>query len=182
MDYVKRLVSKLESVLRRSKNQDQKHGPIPELPLGMEAPTRLEDATLETAPLFDLPRDQLIPAKVLEVHDGDTLTAAVELTPSAFSSFRVRLEGVDTPELRPPLNAPDRAVIIAAAERARDFVRSLVLGKVVLITFNGTDKFGRRLARVHLDELGSAEASKTVNDLLIEKGLAKPYYGGKKDT
>ena len=150
-------------------------------------PVRLEDVTLETAPLFSLPSGQLIPAKVLEVYDGDTLTAAVEIAANTFYSFRVRLEGVDTPELRPSLSEPNRAAIVAAAERARDFVRSLVLDKVVLISCNGIDKYGRTIGHVHLSETssaepGAAEMSRTVNELLIEKGLAKRYDGGKRDT
>ena len=150
--------------------------------------TKLRDVTIETAPLFDLPRDRMIPAKILEVHDGDTLTAAVELCPDTFYSFRIRLEGVDTPELRPPLNEPNRKEIIAAAERARDFVRILVLGKVVLMSVNGTDKFGRYLSCVHpaveseSAVPASASLTKTVNDLLIEKGLGKVYLGGKRDS
>ena len=139
----------------------------------------LEDVTIDSAPLFTLPTVGLTKAKVLSVHDGDTLVAAIELFPGKFFSFPVRLSGIDTPELKPRLNIPNRESHIAAAKRARDFLADMVLGKVVSVQFEGIDRYGRQLGRIYLP---GAENGVSINEMLLHRGYAAPYFGGTKQS
>jgi endonuclease YncB( thermonuclease family) len=140
----------------------------------------LSSLTLATAPLFALPTNVPIPAKVLEVYDGDTLTVAVEVFPATFRSFRMRLDGVDTPELHPPLSAPGREKLVAAAQAARRYLHGLVADAVVFIVISGVEKYGRQLGRVYLDEEG--QPGQCVNDLILVNGFGRHYEGGSRQT
>ena len=68
--------------------------------------------------------------KVIRVYDGDTITIETPIgtTPS------LRLVGVDTPEI----NASSRAEKHRAIA-ARDYLRNLILGKYVFITFEKSE-------------------------------------------
>ncbi|KAJ3037077.1 hypothetical protein HDV00_002081 [Rhizophlyctis rosea] len=134
----------------------------------------LHDVTITTAPQFALPSNIKTPVKILDVYDGDTLTAAIELFPGRFHSFSIRLLGVDTPELRPPRNKPGREDEIQRAKAAKAYLANLVLDKVVWAKFHGSEKYGRQLATVWLEENGM----KTVNEMIIKAGHGYAYDGG----
>lgn len=125
------------------------------------------------APMFSLKGRVFCDAFVTDVYDGDTITVALQICQSlGFQRFKVRLEGIDTPEIRPPKSMPNREVHILHAIEARDAVRSLILGKHVTLTAGDFDKYGRVLARVYVD--------KTIPDLsqwLLDEGHAVPYDG-----
>ena len=66
-------------------------------------------------------------ARVVSVYDGDTLTVDAAPWPGLTARTKVRVAGVDTPEIRGKCQAEkDMAV------RARDFVRSTVGAQVQL--------------------------------------------------
>lgn len=86
---------------------------------------------------------------VVDVHDGDTLRLQ--------SGQRVRLWGIDAPELRQPYGV-----------EARDHLARLVKGKVVRLEPHGEDRYGRLLAVV---VVGSVRC----NESLLRAGLAWWY-------
>jgi len=141
-------------------------------------PKPLASLTAAEAPLFSLPTGDPLQAKVLDVYDGDTITVALEVFPGIYRSFRLRLQGIDTPELRPPLSTVGREEVVAFAEAARDYLASLIMGKVVCVNFAGTDKFGRQLGTVYLQENGVLGSC--VNDLILQHQFGKEYHGGKR--
>lgn len=100
---------------------------------------------------------------VLRVVDGDTFDALVDLGFGVNQKFRVRVEGVDTPEIR-----------TEEGKKAKAAVEELICEKTVYLTQAGSDKYGRALARV---ELLSGE---DLTEYLIENKLGKEYKGGKK--
>lgn len=102
------------------------------------------------------------PATVLSVHDGDTITALVDLGFDLQFHTSVRLAHLDAPELPTP-----------EGFRSRDALKALVGGKPVVILSPGRDKYGRVLGTIFLGETN-------VNALLLQRGLAKPYEGGKR--
>jgi len=82
-------------------------------------------------------------AKVTKVYDGDTFTVDIDLGLGVWMhGQKIRLYGVDTPEVR----GKERARGI----QVRDYVRELILGENVLLrTFKDKKgKYGRWLARV----------------------------------
>lgn len=123
-------------------------------------------AALIVAMLLPMPAAAECFAWLVEsVYDGDTLRAMVE-----GQSTRVRIMGLDTPEL-PPHNK-------CASEKergyvARDRLRALLSGAEVAICPDGQDRYGRTLAVVLAD-------GRDVAEVLIGEGLAREYHGGRR--
>ena len=63
-------------------------------------------------------------AKVTKVYDGDTLTVEAYPWPGLEAKASVRVDGVDTPEIRGKCEAEKQKAI-----EARDYVKSLTLDK-----------------------------------------------------
>jgi|TARA_R110000796_G_scaffold50909_8_gene120238 micrococcal nuclease len=98
------------------------------------------------------------------VYDGDTFRAF--LPPHNKESQRVRLRGVDTPEIKGQCKSESDNAI-----RARDFVR-LYLSRAKLIELKsvGRDKYKRVLADVHVDGVNLAQ-------VLINNKLGRKWRG-----
>jgi micrococcal nuclease len=105
-------------------------------------------------------------ATVRSVYDGDTMTVDIDL------GLHVWLHGEKLRLLR--INAPElRGSTHEAGAAARDFLRSLVEGKSIVIeTFkDDKEKYGRYLAEVWVaDEKGRYF---NVNDRLVKEGYAE---------
>lgn len=93
----------------------------------------------------------------ISVYDGDTLT--VRLAQSPEKPVKVRLIGIDTPELK----------VGEFGEAARNYLRSLSLGQDVKLVYDAErfDKYGRTLAYVYLKD------GTFINASLLEKGYAR---------
>lgn len=104
---------------------------------------------------------------VIKVYDGDTITIASKLPfwNSPMYRFSVRLAGIDTPEM----NGKE----VETAILARNTLSNLILKKKVTLKNVCTEKYGRLLADVYLDDIH-------VNKWMLDHKLAKPYFGGKK--
>ncbi len=109
--------------------------------------------------------------RLLDVIDGDTVELEVELGFHARLTVRVRLEGIDTPELKGKTHeerrrAQDAQALVAQWCEAR-------ADRIILRTVrDGRDKFGRLLATL-IDQ----DSGQTVQQALIDTGLARPYDG-----
>jgi len=110
--------------------------------------------------------------KVVKVYDGDTITIASKLpySSSPLYRFSVRLNGIDTPELRSK-NSEEREM----AEKARDALKLRIMNKEVELKNRETEKYGRLLADVYCENL-------CINTWLINERFAVEYDGGKKKT
>lgn len=110
--------------------------------------------------------------KVIKVYDADTITIASKLPYNESPIYRlsVRLNGIDTPEIKGKnVEAEEKEM----AKKARDYVSNMLLNKFVEIKNIESEKYGRILADVYLNEL-------FVNDLLIKERYAVKYDGGTK--
>lgn len=101
-------------------------------------------------------------AKVLKIVDGDTLDILVDLGFDVHIKKRLRMAH---------LNAPERGTQ-GGADATAFLVDRLPLGCDIVVhtVKNGTDKWGRYLAEVYID-------NKSVNEELLSKSLAVPYEG-----
>ena len=101
-------------------------------------------------------------AKIIAVYDGDTVTAQVDLGFNHFQIMKLRLYGIDTPELRG--EEREQGLIV------RDIVRAMILDKEVEIdTYKDKQgKFGRYLATIKIDGLD-------LNQWLVDNGHATVY-------
>jgi len=125
----------------------------------------LQDTTITTE-FFVLAENY--PAKVVKVVDGDTVNAVIDLPGFGFRQFKVRLYGIDTPELRPPRSDPDRDEIIQKAQEARDVLKEKICDKVVFLKCYGWGKYGRLLAEIYFED-------ENINEWLVENGFAEIY-------
>ncbi|HEU6436740.1 MAG TPA: thermonuclease family protein [Nitratidesulfovibrio sp.] len=110
-------------------------------------------------------------AVVLRVPDGDTLVVDIPgYPPVAGRAISVRIAGCDTPEKR-----DTRAELRELSRRARELTLHMAApGSTVTLRNLRRDKYFRLLADVEADGGDIATA-------LIERGLAKPYEGGRKE-
>ena len=106
-------------------------------------------------------------AEVIEVVDGDTLDVRVRIWLGQEVVTRVRLSGVDTPELRGKCEREKRK-----AAEARDLLTRLVAGGAVVLRDVAYDKYGGRVLATVANAQGHPLAER-----LIAAGLARPYDG-----
>mgnify|MGYP001192381305 FL=1 len=99
-------------------------------------------------------------AKIISVYDGDTVTALVDLGFGITNKIKIRLKGINTPEVR-GAERPEGIV-------SRDYLRNLILDKnIILQTFRDkTGKYGRYIGVLWIDDTN-------VNELLVEQGYAE---------
>jgi len=108
--------------------------------------------------------------KVIKVYDGDSITIASRLPfdDSTLYRFSVRLNGIDTPEIKGK-NDDEKE----AAKNARDALSRLILNKNIILKNVDNEKYGRVLADVYLGDLH-------INEWLIKERYAVRYDGGTK--
>jgi micrococcal nuclease len=112
-------------------------------------------------------------ARVVRVIDGDTIQLIVDLGFYTYAEHRMRLLGVDTPEMHAPL--PEvRASALAAATFTTEWLRDHTLHATdpdwrFNIRTEKADSFGRFLAYLECAQ------GHSLNDDLLSTGHARPY-------
>lgn len=103
-------------------------------------------------------------AKIISVYDGDTVTALVDLGFHISVQIKVRLKGINTPEIR----SEERSIGLLSKNRLEE----LILNKEVTVKTqkDKQEKYGRWLGEIYLP---NNEIS--VNQILVNEGFAKPY-------
>ena len=112
--------------------------------------------------------------KIVDVYDGDTIRGVFEHN-GVYNKWTIRMYGYDSPEMRPSKKLENRLEIKKNAVISRDFLKNLVLDKIVGLECLSFDKYGRVLANIYLDELDVS-----VNDYMISNGHGYAYFGGTK--
>jgi len=105
-------------------------------------------------------------ARITDVYDGDTVTADIDLGLSIWArGEKMRLYGIDTPEIR-----GGKAITKQKAKEARDFLRSQVLNRPVILRTikDRKGKYGRYLTIIYKDGVN-------INELLVKKGYEVKY-------
>jgi micrococcal nuclease len=113
--------------------------------------------------------DYVREAKVLRVVDGDTLDLSVDLGFRCYQTIRVRLKGINTPEIYGvKKGSAEYTKGLIASDATKDWIADHAPDGKVLVQTWKTGKFGRWLADVrdldmgnhlneHLDALGYGE-------------------------
>lgn len=96
--------------------------------------------------------EQKLVGNVVSVHDGDTVTVLANN-----EQHKVRLAGIDAPELDQPFGRVSRS-----------HLSRLIAGKLVRVSWKKTDRFGRLVGVVELDDAD-------VNLKQVEGGFAWHY-------
>ncbi len=110
-------------------------------------------------------------ADVLSVYDGDTLTVIAHPWPGVMVQTSVRLNGLDTPEIRGKCTLEK-----ALALQARDALIALAGERIVLHNITLGKYAGRVVADITTPDGVDIVAA------LIAAGLAKPYDGGTRQS
>jgi len=111
------------------------------------------------------------PAEVLKVLDGDTFDARVHVWPGLSVTTKVRLRGIDAPELKSRC-AEERE----RAETARAMLAAILGQGEVAIMRVSLDKYG---GRVLAD--AATRATTDVSATLLHAGLVRAYGGGRRE-
>lgn len=101
-------------------------------------------------------------AKIIDVYDGDTVTAMVDLGFYHYQQMKFRLYGINTPEIRG--EERERGLVV------RDIMRAMILDKEVTINSykDKQEKYGRYLANIIVDDID-------LNLWLVQNGHAEEY-------
>ena len=114
-------------------------------------------------------------AEVVSVYDGDTVTCIVDLGFKTFKRVKVRLIGIDTPEVRTK-DLDEKARGLAT----RDWLREKILNKKIILHTSEKGKFGRWLGTIWDLENDTQDFENSYNKQMINEGMAKEYWGGKR--
>lgn len=110
------------------------------------------------------------PVDVIRTIDGDTFLARIRQRDGRDLVVRVRLRGIDAPELKASCQEE-----LDKAEAAARTLRDLLGQGGVIITNLGPDKYGRVLADV------ATRRTANVSAALLAGGFARSYNGGHRD-
>lgn len=110
--------------------------------------------------------------RVIKVYDGDTITIAstIPIKDSPLYRFSVRLNGIDTPEIKGSDEIEKRVALLA-----RDALSEKILYKDVELINVQTEKYGRLLAEVVFN-------GQNMNEWMITQRFAVKYDGGTKQS
>ena len=114
----------------------------------------------------------VVVSNVISVYDGDTFRVNIDsLPPIVGKNIAIRLNGVDTPEIKGKCQYEKDLAL-----EARDFVRNkLANAKEIKLTKIERGKYFRVVARVVID-------GESLEQELLDHGLAYKYSGGKKSS
>ncbi len=110
------------------------------------------------------------PAEVLRVIDGDTFEARVRIWPGLDITTKVRLRGIDAPEMRARCEQEYRL-----AQEARAALAAMLAQGAVAISRVDRDKYG---GRVVADTATARTAN--VSHALLASGVVRAYGGGRR--
>ena len=141
-----------------------------------KTPTTPEDQKLMDLDIDIIPdvilQHQKVRARVIDVYDGDTVTV-VFFIGDVPVKYKIRLIGIDTPEIR--MAKGKMKIEKIAAKKCRDFLKALIQDHIVDILIHRWDKYGGRLVGdVYMD------LNTNISNLMINNGYGVPYDGGTK--
>ncbi len=112
-----------------------------------------------------------VAATVERVIDGDTIEVTAHIWLGQTLSVRVRIDGIDTPEMRGACDTERRLALAA-----RDYLVRRVTGAEVILTRVAYDKYGGRVRAAVADEGGD------IADAMRIAGLARDYRGERRQS
>lgn len=127
--------------------------------------------------------------RLIDVYDGDTVKVILP-TFNSYYKFTIRLDGIDTSEIRSKdkilqnnaIKARDRVFELLTDNKVntKNDIKKLLESEVYLVWIEclNKDKYGRILANIYKDN----NITKSISDILLEEKLAYKYEGKTKLT
>ncbi len=146
-------------------------------------------------------KNEPIIAKIINVYDGDTFTCIFDINNDynnlvnnnnlidcsqplhnpLFYKCKLRLEGIDTPEIRVKkdkyVNEEMKEKEKRCGKKVGEYIRNLICNKYVTIVMKGYDKYGRVLSQIYILH---NKKRQDITSLLLNKKYGKAYLGKKK--
>lgn len=118
-------------------------------------------------------------ARIVDIYDGDTFTAVVNIFEGdkQYVKVKTRTYGYDCPEMKPSTKNSDRDNEKKFAQLSKRIISDLILNKTVKLYCMGNDKYGRILCKVRLT-LDNKEI--LLNDWMVENSYGYSYTGDRK--
>lgn len=153
----------------------------------------MENQTYDNTETFSF-KNKKLNCKILDIYDGDTITICFFLQEFNYIKMNVRLNGIDTPELKGNtkdigINARNYLIklllnidinkinIDINKNLSRKEIRKLINyynnNNILLVEFGDFDKYGRPLVTLYKNNVN-------INQKMIEDGYANLYNGGTK--
>jgi endonuclease YncB( thermonuclease family) len=137
-------------------------------------------------------------AKIVDIYDGDTCKIVIDYD-NKYIKYNCRLNGIDTPEIKPLLSKINRHQEILNAYKAKNRLIQLSTNcnidinkklskiecinlidsnkKIIYIECFNFDKYGRLLVNIYENKNDKL----SINQILVNEGYAKKYDGGTKN-
>ena len=130
----------------------------------------------KSTPVFTLEGDMKL-CKVVDIYDGDTIKV-VFMDNNRINKWNIRMEGYDSPEMRPSRKLENRDEIKKKAVEAKNYLKSLIMNEnqLVYLKCGKFDKYGRLLGYVYINQ----DDTESVNEMMIKNNYAYEYHGGTK--
>ena len=137
--------------------------------------SKLKQADKST-PVFTLEGDMKL-CKVVDIYYGDTIKV-VFMDNNRINKWNIRMEGYDSPEMRPSRKLENRDEIKKKAVEAKNYLKSLIMNEnqLVYLKCGKFDKYGRLLGYVYINQ----DDTESVNEMMITNNHAYEYHGGTK--
>jgi endonuclease YncB( thermonuclease family) len=115
--------------------------------------------------------------KIVDVYDGDTCRAVFRHN-GEICKWNIRMNGYDSPEMRPSKKLENRDEIKKKAIAAKNYLKSLIMNEkqFVYLKCGKFDKYGRLLGTLFVLQSDTI----SVNDTMIKNNYAYEYHGGTK--
>ncbi len=147
---------------------------------------KLEECTFENTQTYSL-NGLITKCKILKVYDGDTLWLAIKIH-GKYYKYKCRMDGYDSPEMKPPLKQKNRDKEIQLAKDAKSFLEKSLENKTIKVEFFNYCKYGRPLINLYayntqfkICGINFLEKDGIfINKLMIESGHGYEYHGGTK--
>lgn len=115
------------------------------------------------------PASNTYDVNLVSVYDGDTVYLESELWPDSNQFIRLRIYGIDTPEIR-----TRKLCEKELGKQAKRFLARHLADKVLTLTNVKTGKYaGRVIGDLYADGI-------LVSKVMLDSGYATPYFGKKK--
>jgi len=160
----------------------------------------MEHHTYSNTPFFSL-NNYNCWARLINVHDGDTITAIIEYPTNTFCKYNIRLDGIDTYEMTShDIETKAKAILarnlliesatcndiqlnpLENIKITRNKIIEMLEKKVYLVFLKckTMDKYGRVLADVYAPN--NLDENNSLNNMMLNAKLAYEYHGGHKEA
>ena len=116
--------------------------------------------------------------KVVDIYDGDSCRVVFNHN-GHINKWNIRMNGYDSPEMRPSKSLENRLEIKEKAIESKNFLKSLIGNspeQLVYLKCGGFDKYGRLLGDIFINK----DDVISVNQQMIDNNYGYVYHGGTK--